>query len=123
MSTELITWLLPLPPLLVFFFIVLFTNRHKALSHSIAVGAVLLSWLGSMIVFFRAIQTEHLRLNPYTSSINWIPTGDTWLKIGIWVDPLTLPLHRRGSPIGSVPTLGCKAMGDLTLHGFFIFRP
>ena len=89
MSTELLAWLLPLPPLLVFFFIVLFTNRYKAISHSIAVGAALLSWLGSMVIFFRAIQTEHLARNPYTSSINWIPTGDTWLQIGVWIDGLS----------------------------------
>ena len=89
MSIELLAWLLPLPPLLVFFLIILFTNRHKALSHSIAIGAALLSWLGSMVIFFRAIQTEHLGLNPYTSAINWIPTGDTWLRIGVWIDPLS----------------------------------
>jgi NADH-quinone oxidoreductase subunit L len=89
MSTELLAWLLPLPPLLVFAFIILFTNRQKALSHSIAIGAALLSWLGSMVIFIRAIQTEHLGANPFTSTINWIPTGDTWLQIGVWIDPLT----------------------------------
>jgi NADH-quinone oxidoreductase subunit L len=89
MSTETIIWLLPLPPLLAFFLIVLFTNRRKALSHSLAVGAALLSWLGSMVVFFRAITTEHLGLNPFESVINWLPTGDTWLQIGVRVDPLT----------------------------------
>lgn len=89
MSTELLAWLLPLPPLLVFIFIILFTNRSKGLSHSIAIGAALLSWLGSMVVFFRAIQTEHLGANPFTSTINWIPTGDTWLQIGVWIDPLS----------------------------------
>ena len=55
MTTETLIWLIPLPPLLAFFLIVLFTNRSKALSHTIAVGAALLSWLGSMVVFVRAI--------------------------------------------------------------------
>ena len=64
MSTELIIWLLPLPPLLAFFLIVLFTNRRKALSHSLAVGAALLSWLGSMVVFFRAITNRTSRSQP-----------------------------------------------------------
>jgi len=89
MSTELLAWLLPLPPLLVFIFIILFTNRYKAFSHSIAISAALLSWLGSMVIFIRAIQTEHLGANPFTSTINWIPTGDTWLQIGVWIDPLS----------------------------------
>ena len=89
MSIESIIWLLPLPPLLVFFLIVLFTNRYKALSHSIAVGAALLSWLGSMVVFFRAIRTEHLGSNPFASVLNWLPTGDSWFQIGIRIDPLS----------------------------------
>jgi len=90
MTTEtLITWLIPLPPVLAFFLIVLFTNRSKALSHTIAVGGALLSWLGSMYVFWRALGVEHLGEHPFESSINWLPLGDTWLKIGVLVDPLT----------------------------------
>jgi len=89
MSIEFITWLLPLPPLLAFFVIVLFTNRYKALSHSLAVGAALLSWLGSMIVFIQAIRTEHLGSHPFESVLNWLPTGENWLQIGILVDPLS----------------------------------
>ena len=89
MTTETLIWLIPLPPVLAFFLIVLFTNRSKALSHTIAVGAAFLSWLGSMIVFVRALGVEHLGEHPFESSINWLPTGDTWLKIGVLVDPLT----------------------------------
>jgi len=89
MTTETLIWLIPLPPVLAFFLIVLFTNRSKALSHTVAVGAALLSWLGSMIVFVRALGVEHLGEHPFESSINWLPTGNTWLKIGVLVDPLT----------------------------------
>jgi NADH-quinone oxidoreductase subunit L len=90
MTTEtLITWLIPLPPVLAFFLIVLFTNRSKALSHTIAVAGALLSWLGSMYVFWRALGVEHLGEHPFESSINWLPLGDTWFKIGVLVDPLT----------------------------------
>jgi NADH-quinone oxidoreductase subunit L len=89
MTTETLIWLIPLPPLLAFFLIVLFTNKNKALSHGIGVGAAFLSWLGSMIVFARAIGVEHLGDHPFASSINWIPTGDTWLKVGVLVDPLS----------------------------------
>jgi NADH-quinone oxidoreductase subunit L len=80
-------WLIPLPPLLAFFLIVLFTNKSKVLSHSIAVGAAFLSWLGSMVVFWNALQVEHLGEHPFGSAINWLPTGETWLKIGVLVDP------------------------------------
>jgi NADH-quinone oxidoreductase subunit L len=89
MATETIVWLLPLPPLLAFFLIVLFTNRNKAVSHSIAVGAATLSWLGSMVIFLRALGIEHFGKEVFASSINWLPTGDTWLKIGVLIDPLS----------------------------------
>ncbi len=89
MTTESLIWLVPLPPLLAFFLIVLFTNRNKWLSHNVAVGAAFLSWLGSMVIFFRAIQVEHLGEHPFASSIPWLPTGDTWLRIGMLIDPLS----------------------------------
>jgi NADH-quinone oxidoreductase subunit L len=89
MTTESLIWLIPLPPVLAFFLIVLFTNKSKALSHSIAIAAAFLSWLGSMIVFVRALGVEHLGEHPFESSIPWMPTGDTWFRIGVLVDPLT----------------------------------
>ena len=89
MTTETLIWLIPLPPALAFFLIVLFTNRSKALSHTVAVGAALLSWVGSMVVFVRALGVEHLGEHPFESSIPWLPTGDTWFRIGVLIDPLS----------------------------------
>jgi NADH-quinone oxidoreductase subunit L len=89
MTTETLIWLIPLPPVLAFFLIVLFTNKSKALSHTVAVGAAFLSWLGSMIVFVRALGVEHLGEHPFESAINWLPLGDTWFRVGVLVDPLT----------------------------------
>ncbi|MDP1547781.1 MAG: proton-conducting transporter membrane subunit, partial [Anaerolineales bacterium] len=88
MTTELLIWLIPLPPVLAFFLIVLFTNKNKALSHTVGVGAAFLSFLAAMVVFIRALGEEHLGEHPFASSINWLPTGNTWLKIGVLVDPL-----------------------------------
>ncbi len=88
MTTETLIWLIPLPPALAFFLIVLFTNKNKALSHTVGVGAAVLSWLASMVVFFRALSVEHLGEHPFVSSVNWLPTGDTWFKIGVAIDPL-----------------------------------
>ncbi|HEX8992215.1 MAG TPA: NADH-quinone oxidoreductase subunit L [Anaerolineales bacterium] len=89
MTTELLIWLIPLPPILAFFLIILFTNRSKALSHGLGVGAALLAWVGAMIVFVRAIGVPELGKEPFASAINWIPTGDTWLRIGVLIDPLS----------------------------------
>ncbi len=82
-------WLLPLPPLLAFFAIILFTNKNKALSHSIAIGAAGLSWLGSMVIFVKALGVEEFGKHIYESSLNWLPTGDKWFQIGVQVDPFT----------------------------------
>ncbi len=89
MSINTMIWLLPLPPLLAFALIILLTNRSKALSHSLAVGAALLSWAGSMYVFWTAIHIENLGEEHVGSSIAWLPAGERWLEIGVQIDPLS----------------------------------
>jgi NADH-quinone oxidoreductase subunit L len=89
METKLLLWLIPLPPLLAFFLIVLFTNRNKALSHWLGVGAAALSWLAGMVVFFRALGMEELGRHPVTDPKNWLPLGDGWFQVGVMLDPLT----------------------------------
>jgi len=84
-----IIWLLPLPPLLSFFLIILLTNKSNKLSHSIAIGAAFLSWLGSMVIFIRALGVREFGKNVFGSAINWLPTGATWLKVGVLIDPLS----------------------------------
>ncbi len=89
MATETLIWLLPLFPLVSFALIILFTNRNKALSHTIAVGAAFLSFLGSMLVFWRALRVEHFSEHPFSSVVNWLPLADGWLRIGVRIDPLS----------------------------------
>ena len=89
MSPELLTWLVPLPPLLAFFLILLFTRRNNGVSHTVAVGAAAVSWLLGMLVFAAAIGTEHLGEHPITSSVGWLPLGGSVFSIGILVDPLS----------------------------------
>ena len=43
----------------------------------------------SMVVFIQAITTEDISEHPFASAISWIPFGDTWLKIGVHIDPLS----------------------------------
>jgi NADH-quinone oxidoreductase subunit L len=89
MAIETLIWLIPLPPLLAFFLIVLFTRRQRALSHILAVGAALLSWGASMVVFVTALRAVNLGENPLVSSIHWLPTGTGWFDIGVQIDPLS----------------------------------
>ncbi len=134
MATETLIWLIPLPPVLAFFLIVLFTNKSKALSHSVAVGAAFLSWLGAMIVFVRALGVEHFGEHPFESAVNWLPTGETWLKVGVLIDPLSAAVlffvawtvlmifiysigyHNFGQPEGDHDHKGLPPHGA-TVHG------
>ncbi|MGB3703368.1 MAG: NADH-quinone oxidoreductase subunit L [Anaerolineales bacterium] len=90
MEPSTLVWLLPVPPLLAFFLIILLTNRSKSLSHFLGITAALLSFVGSMVIAALAIRSGHLGEEPFTSVINWFPTGDSWFQIGVWVDPLTV---------------------------------
>jgi NADH-quinone oxidoreductase subunit L len=88
MPPELLTWLTPLPPLLAFGLIVLFSHRSNRLSHTLAIGAMALSWGLGMAVFAAAVARENLAAHPFASSIAWLPTGPTAFRIGVHVDPL-----------------------------------
>jgi NADH-quinone oxidoreductase subunit L len=89
-----LAWLIPVPPLLAFFLIVLFTHRSKGLSHILAVGMMGLSWVLSWLVFFRVIGIEHFGEEVVESALNWLPFGSEAagtepLRMGVLVDPLT----------------------------------
>lgn len=134
MTTELLIWLIPLPPALAFFLIVLFTNKNKALSHTVGVGAAFLSWVGAMIVFVRSVGVEHLAEHPFTSAIDWLPTGDSFFQIGVRIDPLSATVlffvawtifmiflysvgyHNFGQPEGDHDHAGLPPHGA-TVHG------
>lgn len=85
---ETLIWLIPLPPLLAFFLIALFTHRRRALSHWLALAGVGLSWLGSMIVFIQAVARPDLSERPFHSMIAWMPVAEGFFPIGVLVDPL-----------------------------------
>jgi NADH-quinone oxidoreductase subunit L len=137
MTHELVTklvWFIPLPPLLAFALIVLFTNKSKALSHTVAISAAFLSWLGSMIIFWNALKVEEFGKEPFAASIPWLPTGNTWLKIGVLIDPLSAAVlffvawtvlmifiysvgyHNYGQPAGDHDHAGLPPHGA-TVHG------
>lgn len=101
MSEELLTtftWLIPAGPLLVFFLIVLFTNRNKTLSWLLSwagVGlALVLGWIVALSALFKFLEDgHHFAEHPQLvhSAIEWLPIGAfwNWLKIGVSVDALT----------------------------------
>ncbi len=92
MSRELLgtlTWLAPLPPLLSFAVIVLFTNRYRQISSAIAVVAMLTSCVLSFVVFFNAVGIGNLGEDPIRGiAYSFIPTAGSTFNIGVAVDPL-----------------------------------
>lgn len=89
MQPELMTLLIPVPPILAFLLIVLFAYRSNRLSHSIAIGGLLISWGLSMLVFIVAVTMPGgLAHHPITASFPWMPTGESVLRMGVFVDPL-----------------------------------
>lgn len=130
MSIDTLIWLIPLPPLLAFFLIILFTNRNKGLSHSLAVGGAGLAWIASMVVFWQAIHASDLGRQPFVSAINWLPTGNaSWLSVGVQIDPLSavtlffvawtvlaifiysIAYHNYGQPAGDADKPGFPPQG------------
>ena len=89
MTVDTLVWLIPLPPLLAFILIILFTNKSKGLSHTIAIAGAGISWLLSMIVFFIAVAKPHLAEHPIGSAINWLPIGTGYLQMGVQIDNLS----------------------------------
>ncbi len=57
LNLELMTWLIPVFPVLAFGIIVLFTNRWNGLSHWVAIVAILTSFVFGMIVIGNALDT------------------------------------------------------------------
>jgi NADH-quinone oxidoreductase subunit L len=91
-----IVWLIPLLPLLAFFTIMLFTRKHDRLSHTIAIGAIAISFVLAQIVFWNAVaqsgshgEGAHASTAFVASSIPWLPQGMNTLNMGVLVDPLT----------------------------------
>jgi NADH-quinone oxidoreductase subunit L len=85
----LLTWLAPLPPLLAFAVISLFTNRFRQTSSTIAVLSMFTSLVLSFIVFFSAIAMPDLGAEPIRGvAYSFLATGNTTLNVGVAVDPL-----------------------------------
>src|SRR3972149_2732705 len=89
MTTETLIWLIPLPPLLAFFIILLFTRKDNRLSTLVGVGAAAISAVLGLWVFFQAAGVEHFGEQPFESSIGWLPTGGSVFSIGVLIDPLS----------------------------------
>jgi NADH-quinone oxidoreductase subunit L len=85
---------IPIVPLLTFAIIVVLTNRNQKLSSYLAVSAIAISLLLSMVIVFNAvINMPHFAEDPAVHlTLLRIPAGATTLDIGVQIDPLTVAL-------------------------------
>jgi len=94
LNPDALPWLIPIPPLIAFFVIILVAGRSKLLTSIIAIGCIALSWLMGWYEVWTAITThKDLGLSfVYQSSILWLSngSGSGALYMGVLVDPLTV---------------------------------
>ncbi len=85
---------IPIVPLLTFAIIVVFTNRNQKLSSYLAVAAIFIPFLLSMVIVFSAlIRMPDFAEEPAVHlTLLRIPTGATTLDVGVQIDPLTVAL-------------------------------
>jgi NADH-quinone oxidoreductase subunit L len=85
-----LTWLVPIPPLVAFFAILLLTRKYHAISHTLAIGASFASFVLGQIIFWSVIGSgPQLAEDPIHSTYAWMPTGGATFNVGVLVDPLT----------------------------------
>ena len=75
-----LTWLIPVPPLLSFALIVLFTHRSKVVSHTLAIGLMAVSWAMSWLVFFYTLGQTNFGAQVIHAAVDWLPFGSPALK-------------------------------------------
>jgi NADH-quinone oxidoreductase subunit L len=89
---ELITWLIPLPPILAYLMIRTLFQRSRVAAHALALFGILASWGLSIIVVLHAVTTPNFAMRPIASSFDWLHVGETPFEIGVLVDPLSASL-------------------------------
>ncbi|MDX1920210.1 MAG: NADH-quinone oxidoreductase subunit L [Candidatus Caenarcaniphilales bacterium] len=80
------SWIIPLLPLLAFFFIILGGYKKRILAASVSIGAVALGFIYSLALLFTSFGSH----KPYELSFNWIKSGSFHLDGGILIDPLAI---------------------------------
>ena len=86
--------LIPMVPLLTFALIAIYVRRYHKLSGYLAVAAIFIAWVLSMVIVVSAVaRMPHFAEEPAVHlTLLSIPTGATALDIGVQIDPLTVAL-------------------------------
>ncbi len=90
--------LIPLLPLAAFLVLGLAGNRIKERAHLVAVPAVVLSWLLSVLAFFDVAQGAPISQPLYT----WLTSGHLDIHIGLYLDRLTVVMLMLVTTVSSL---------------------
>ncbi len=90
MSIVPILWWIPALPVLAAGLIALLRQRQRALAQTLAIGAMGASLLLSLVAFLH-VWANVRRAMPTLEIVNfnWLQIGDTWLRLGWMLDPLS----------------------------------
>ncbi len=113
------SWIIPLLPLIAFASIVLMANPNKKLSSSLSIGAIVTSFVLSIVVL------AEVRANPIPKEfyINWIDISGFKVDFGMLIDPLTsvmLMVVTIVSMLVQIYSVGYMA-GDPRFSRYFAF--
>src|SRR5258707_11335658 len=93
-----LAWLILLLPLLAAVGITLFTQRDKSLSAGLSIGAVILAFLCSLVLFF-GLPLEKAGLDVRAT---WLAVGDLRVDLGLHLDTLSLLMLLIVTGVGGV---------------------
>src|SRR5216110_2324308 len=83
-------WLVPALPLLAAGVTALAKRRQRALAASLAIGSMVLAFILSLCAFAHTLQHGgNAGQARQVYNFNWLQFGDSWLKLGWVLDPLT----------------------------------
>jgi NADH-quinone oxidoreductase subunit L len=116
-------YLIPLPPLVAFVINILLGRRmirHNA--HWVAIPAVLISWIVSIMVFMDIRENhEHLAQRLFT----WIPAGEFHITVSLYADQLTAIMLLVVTTVGLLVNIYSVGYmhGDGGYYRFFAYIP
>ena len=90
-------WLIPVLPFIAFWLIIFFGRRLPGEGAYVAIGALLLSALMSLVIFGQVLGGA-----TYEANLVWATLGDRQLQIGYAVDPLTAVMLLVVTVVGSL---------------------
>ncbi len=93
-------WLVPALPILAGGVISVLKQRHRKLACSLAIGSMVIGFLISLAAFAHTLTASSEAKEVF--NVGWFQLGDTWLKLGWMLDPMTAVMLVMVTFVGSL---------------------